>query len=57
MNYDYIIIGAGIIGSATAYHLKRLNSNLDILLIEKNQRAGFGNTAKSAALFRNLFSS
>ena len=57
MNYDYIIIGAGVIGSSTAYHLKRLNPNFNILIIEKNHRAGFGNTAKSAALFRNLFSS
>jgi glycine/D-amino acid oxidase-like deaminating enzyme len=57
MNYDYIIIGAGVIGCSTAYHLKKINPNLEILLIEKNQRAGFGNTAKSAALFRNLFSS
>lgn len=56
-NYDYVIIGAGVIGCSTAYHLKKLNKNLDILVIEKNHRAGFGNTAKSAALFRNLFSS
>ncbi|MFE3845919.1 FAD-dependent oxidoreductase [Thermoplasmatota archaeon] len=57
MNYDYIIIGSGIIGSSTGFHLKRLNPNLNILIIEKNQRSGFGNTSKSAALYRNLFSS
>ena len=57
MKYDYIIVGAGVIGCSTAYHLKKLNTNLKILLIDKNHRAGFGNTAKSAALFRNLFSS
>jgi glycine/D-amino acid oxidase-like deaminating enzyme len=57
MNYDYIIVGAGVIGCSTGYHLKRLNPHLKILIIEKNQRAGFGNTAKSAALYRNLFSS
>ena len=57
MNYDYIIVGAGVIGCSTAYYLKKKNPNLNILIIEKNQRAGFGNTAKSAALYRNLFSS
>ena len=57
MNFEYIIIGAGVVGCSTAFHLKRLNPKLDILVIEKNQRAGFGNTAKSAALYRNLFSS
>jgi len=57
MNYDYIIVGAGVIGCSIAYNLKKLNTNLKILLIDKNHRAGFGNTAKSAALFRNLFSS
>jgi len=57
MNYDFIIVGAGVIGCSTAYHLKKLNPKLKILIIEKNHRAGLGNTAKSAALFRNLFSS
>ena len=57
MNYDYIIVGAGVIGCSTANYLKKNNPNLNILIIEKNQRAGFGNTAKSAALYRNLFSS
>ena len=57
MIYDYIIIGAGVTGSSTSYYLKKLKPNLKVLLIDKNHRAGFGNTAKSAALFRNLFSS
>jgi glycine/D-amino acid oxidase-like deaminating enzyme len=57
MNYDFIIVGAGVIGCSTAYHLKKLNPKSNILIIEKNHRAGLGNTAKSAALFRNLFSS
>jgi glycine/D-amino acid oxidase-like deaminating enzyme len=57
MDYDFIIIGAGVIGCSTAYHLKRTNPELNVLIIDKNQRVGFGNTAKSAALYRNLFSS
>jgi glycine/D-amino acid oxidase-like deaminating enzyme len=57
MKFDYVIIGAGVIGSSTAYHLKREQPESRIVLIDKNNRAGAGNTAKSAALYRNLFSS
>ncbi|NPE09328.1 MAG: FAD-binding oxidoreductase [Asgard group archaeon] len=57
MKYDTIIIGAGVIGASTAYHLKRLSPKKKILLIDKNNKVAVGNTAKSAALYRNLFSS
>ncbi|PWB52738.1 MAG: hypothetical protein C3F06_07450 [Candidatus Methanoperedenaceae archaeon] len=57
MNFDYIIIGAGVIGSSTAYYLKKALPEKRILLIDRNRTAGAGNTAKSAALYRNFFSS
>ncbi|MFU8767217.1 MAG: NAD(P)/FAD-dependent oxidoreductase [Candidatus Methanoperedens sp.] len=57
MNFDYIIVGAGVIGSSVAYHLKSAVPDSKILLIDRNRRAGEGNTAKSAALYRNFFSS
>jgi len=57
MSHDFIIIGAGVLGSSIAYHLKHSDPKLDILLIDRNGRAGQGNTAKSAALYRNIFSS
>lgn len=57
MNFDFIIIGAGVIGSATACYLKKALPGSKILLIDRNHTAGAGNTAKSAALFRNFFSS
>lgn len=55
--YDAIIIGAGILGLSTAYHIKKENPNAEILVIDKLGAAGQGNTAKSACAFRCLFSS
>ncbi len=57
MNFDYVIVGAGVIGSSTAYYLKKALPEKRILLIDRNHTAGAGNTAKSAALYRNFFSS
>ena len=57
MKFDVIIIGAGVIGVSTAYHLQKRLPKKKILLLEKNDRVARGNTAKSAALYRNLFSS
>ena len=55
--YDALITGAGILGLSTAYHIKRENPNDEILVIDKLNAAGQGNTAKSACAFRCLFSS
>ncbi len=55
--FDFIIVGAGIIGCSTAYHLTRLEPNCRVLLIDQYSDAGKGNTGKSAAMFRNIFSS
>jgi len=57
MEYDAVIVGAGIIGLATAYHIKKQRPDDQILLIDKFSAAGQGNTAKSAAMFRCFFSS
>ncbi len=54
---DALIIGAGIVGLATAYHLKKKNPRLNVLVIDRFGAAGQGSTAKSAAAFRCLFSS
>ncbi len=55
--YDAVIVGAGILGLATAYHIKELRPNDRILVIDKLKGPGQGNTAKSAAMFRTFFSS
>ncbi len=55
--YDAIVVGAGILGLATAYHLKSKNSRMNVLVVDKMGAAGQGSTAKSAAAFRCLFAS
>lgn len=57
MKYDYLVIGAGILGSASAYYIKRREPNAKVLLVDQFEKIGKGNTARSAALYRNLFSS
>ncbi|MHA1738051.1 MAG: NAD(P)/FAD-dependent oxidoreductase [Candidatus Heimdallarchaeota archaeon] len=57
MKYDCIIIGGGVIGTSIAFHLQQQAPEKKILLLEKNTKIAFGNTSKSAALYRNIFSS
>lgn len=57
MKFDYIVVGSGVIGSSVAYYLKKALPESRILLIDRNAVPGAGNTAKSAALYRNIFSS
>jgi glycine/D-amino acid oxidase-like deaminating enzyme len=56
-DYDVVVVGAGILGLATAYHLKNRNPGLNVLVVDKMGAAGQGSTAKSAAAFRCLFAS
>tara|TARA_B100001123_G_scaffold437768_2_gene571191 strand:- start:407 stop:1570 length:1164 start_codon:yes stop_codon:yes gene_type:complete len=53
-NFDVIIIGAGITGASTAYHLKK-NGVDKVLLIERGGVAS-GGTGKSAAICRQHYS-
>ena len=53
MNYDAIVIGAGISGAATAYHLRKIGAKT--LLIERGEPAS-GGTGKSAAIIRQSYS-
>lgn len=54
--YDAVIVGAGILGLSTAYHIARMRPNDKILVLEQMSTSGQGNTAKSAAMFRTFFS-
>ena len=53
MSYDAIVIGAGISGAATAYHLRKAGAKT--LLIERGEPAS-GGTGKSAAIIRQSYS-
>ena len=55
--YDIIVVGAGIMGLASAYHLKKNNPNKRILVVDRFGGPGQGNTGRSNAMFRNTFSS
>ena len=52
-----LIIGGGILGFSSAYHLKSENPNKRIVVIDKNSASGQGNTSKSEGAFRNVFAS
>ena len=53
MSYDAIVIGAGISGASTAYHLRKAGAKT--LLIERAEPAS-GGTGKSAAIIRQSYS-
>jgi FAD-dependent oxidoreductase domain-containing protein 1 len=55
--YDIIVVGAGIMGVASAYHLKKNNPDKQILVVDRYGAPGQGNTGRSNAMFRNTFSS
>lgn len=51
------MVGAGIIGMACAYHVKRENPDAKVLVVDRAGACAQGNTARSAALVRNTFTS
>jgi glycine/D-amino acid oxidase-like deaminating enzyme len=57
VEYDAIVVGAGVIGLSTAYHVKKRHPDSRILVVDKFNSAGQGSTAKSMSAFRCLFSS
>ncbi|MEA2089298.1 MAG: FAD-dependent oxidoreductase, partial [Thermoproteota archaeon] len=55
VEYDVVVVGTGILGLSTAYHIKKMCPDDKILVVDKLSAAGQGNTAKSAAMFRSFF--
>ncbi len=56
-DFDVIVVGAGIMGAASAYHIMRNNPRKKVLLVDRCGGPGQGNTGRSNAMFRNTFSS
>lgn len=54
---DVVVVGAGILGSASAYHILRNSPGRRVLLLDRLPDAGQGNTGRSNAMFRNTFTS
>lgn len=50
---EYVIIGAGFAGAATAYHLARSGAR-DILLLEQEERAGVHSSGRNASMIRQV---
>ncbi|MGD8545196.1 MAG: FAD-binding oxidoreductase [Candidatus Bathyarchaeota archaeon] len=57
VEYDVVVVGAGILGLSTAYHIKKMHPKSKIIVIDRLNAAGQANTAKSGSAFRCLFSS
>ena len=54
MYRDILVIGAGALGLSSALHLKRLNPEKSVLVVDRLGGPGQGNTAKCAGIFLNL---
>jgi glycine/D-amino acid oxidase-like deaminating enzyme len=55
--YDVVVVGAGILGLASAYHLLQAEPGLALLVLDRLPGPGRGTTARSAAAFRDMFTS
>ena len=53
--YDYLIIGAGIIGLSIARELKQKNPNSKILIIEKESDVGFHSSGRNSGVLHAGF--
>jgi FAD-dependent oxidoreductase domain-containing protein 1 len=55
--FDVIVVGAGIVGLASAYHILSQDPGCRVVVVEKSTSAGQGDTAKTVAGIRNTFTS
>ena len=53
MSYDVVIIGAGIVGLATAYQLKRQNTDLRVCILEKEATSALHQTGHNSGVIHS----
>ncbi|SFV62753.1 FAD dependent oxidoreductase [hydrothermal vent metagenome] len=53
--YDYLIVGAGIIGMTIAYELKKRNSNITIALIDKEESVALHASGRNSGVLHAGF--
>ncbi|SHF77903.1 L-2-hydroxyglutarate oxidase [Fodinibius roseus] len=53
MTYDFIIVGAGIVGLSTAYKLSERYPDLDILVLEKEDRVAAHQTGNNSGVIHS----
>lgn len=56
-DFDAVVVGAGIIGISSAYHIQKNNPGKRVLVVERLGDVGQANTGRSNAMFRNTFTS
>ena len=54
LNRDVLVIGAGVLGLSSAYHIKRTNPDLKVVVIDQFSGPAQGNTAKCAGGYRDM---
>ena len=54
-NPDVVVVGAGILGLASAYHILQADSRLNLWVLDRLPGPGRGTTARSAAAYRDMF--
>jgi sarcosine oxidase, subunit beta len=55
-NADIVIIGCGVVGASVAYHLTERGCR-EVLILDRNERPGFGSTCKATGGVRAQFGS
>ncbi len=54
-DYDYVIVGSGIIGLTIAYQLNKQNSEKTILIIDKEQVQAFHASSRNSGVLHAGF--
>lgn len=53
MKIDFVIIGAGIVGLSTAYHIKRKNPKLRVVILEKEPQIALHQTGHNSGVIHS----